>query len=196
MMGGERKGASETFPDNEEYDPVTDSWRILTPMRTPRHGDVAGTIDGVVYVAGGGPQGGTSFSALNEAFAFQSGGAAPAPGSTTEGGGAPSNQFTASGKASNPKKGKVQLFFNLPGPGLLTAGQAGVTQAHAVAAKGGALIKPTSVTAGSAGPVAILIRPAKAGKSILARKGKLRVSVKVTFTPSAARPARRSSRFC
>ena len=43
MMGGERRRASETFPDNEEYEPVTDSWRILAPDAYPearrRRGD-------------------------------------------------------------------------------------------------------------------------------------------------------------
>jgi hypothetical protein len=44
--------------------------RSLASMLTPRHGAVAGTIAGVVYVAGGGPQTGASFSAVNEAFRF------------------------------------------------------------------------------------------------------------------------------
>jgi hypothetical protein len=32
---------------------------------------VAGTIAGTIYVAGGGPQGGSSFTNVLEAFAFQ-----------------------------------------------------------------------------------------------------------------------------
>ena len=72
IMGGEASGVGDgTFPQNEEYDPVTDTWRSLRPMLTPRHGAVAGTIGGVIYVIAGGPSSGSSYSDLNEAFAFQ-----------------------------------------------------------------------------------------------------------------------------
>jgi hypothetical protein len=50
---------------------VANSWRALTPMLTPRHGTAYGTINGVVYVAGGGPTGGFALSNANEAFSFQ-----------------------------------------------------------------------------------------------------------------------------
>ena len=70
LIGGERKGADDSFPENEEYDPTADSWRTLTPMPTPRHGAVAGTIGETIYVASGGPRAGTTFSAVNEAFSF------------------------------------------------------------------------------------------------------------------------------
>ena len=69
-MGGEITPDGGTFPQNEEYDPVTDTWRTLKPMLTPRHGAAAGTINGVVYVAGGGPIGGFALSDTNEAFSF------------------------------------------------------------------------------------------------------------------------------
>jgi glucose/arabinose dehydrogenase/N-acetylneuraminic acid mutarotase len=72
LMGGELSAtASGVFDANEEYDPATDTWRKLTAMRTPRHGAAAGTIGGVVYVAGGGPSAGSSFTDVNDAFAFQ-----------------------------------------------------------------------------------------------------------------------------
>ena len=71
LIGGELStSASGTFFANEEYDPITGSWRTLTPMRTPRHGSAAGTIGETIYVAGGGPEAGSSFSSLNEAFSF------------------------------------------------------------------------------------------------------------------------------
>jgi N-acetylneuraminic acid mutarotase len=71
LMGGEKSttGAG-TFPQNEEYLPRANTWRSLSPMLTPRHGAVAGTIAGVVYVAGGGPKGGSSYSAITEAFIY------------------------------------------------------------------------------------------------------------------------------
>ena len=71
VMGGERAPDGSAFPQNEEYDAVTNTWRSLKAMKTARHGGAAGTIGGVVYVAGGGPIGGLSFSNLTEAFAFE-----------------------------------------------------------------------------------------------------------------------------
>jgi hypothetical protein len=70
VMGGEQTSTGGTFAENEEYDPTTNKWRTLQPMLTPRHGAAGGTIDGVVYVAGGGPTGGTSYTNVNEAFSF------------------------------------------------------------------------------------------------------------------------------
>ena len=48
-------------------------------MPTPRHGAAAGTINGVIYTAGGGTAKGTSFSAVNEAFSFEPLSAGPPP---------------------------------------------------------------------------------------------------------------------
>ena len=70
LIGGEVKPPTGTFPANEEYDAATDTWRTLTAMRTPRHGTAAGTIGNAIYVAGGGTSAGSSFSSVNEAFAF------------------------------------------------------------------------------------------------------------------------------
>jgi hypothetical protein len=69
-MGGEVPTGNGVSSANEEYDPATDSWTVLTAMQTPRHGAAAGTIAGFVYVAGGGTIGGSSFSNVNEAFGF------------------------------------------------------------------------------------------------------------------------------
>jgi N-acetylneuraminic acid mutarotase len=72
VVGGEGAAtASGVAAANEEYDAATDTWRTLTPMATPRHGAAAGTISGVVYVAGGGSTSGSSFTNVLEAFAFQ-----------------------------------------------------------------------------------------------------------------------------
>jgi glucose/arabinose dehydrogenase len=69
LMGGENSGtAPGTFPQNEEYNPLTNSWSVLTSMPTPRHGAAYGTIGSFVYVAAGGPNSGTSFTTVNEAF--------------------------------------------------------------------------------------------------------------------------------
>jgi hypothetical protein len=72
-MGGEITATGGSFTSNEEYDPVTDSWTLLTPMRTGRHGAAAGTIGATVYVVGGGATGGGAFSSINESFSFEGG---------------------------------------------------------------------------------------------------------------------------
>ena len=66
VIGGE----DPVFSEMEEYDPVTDSWRTLTPMSVPRHGAAAAIIRSVAYVAGGGTVAGSSFTEANEAFAY------------------------------------------------------------------------------------------------------------------------------
>jgi len=63
-----RHRSGGTFAHNEECDPAPNSWRTLQPMLTTRHGAVAGPINGVAYVVGGGPNSGSSYRNLNEAF--------------------------------------------------------------------------------------------------------------------------------
>jgi N-acetylneuraminic acid mutarotase len=62
VMGGEKTPAGDTFVANEAYHPASNSWRIQTDMPVGRHGAIAGLIDGVIFVAGGGTTGGTSFT--------------------------------------------------------------------------------------------------------------------------------------
>jgi hypothetical protein len=75
VMGGEN--ANMVFNANEEFDPVTETWRILSPMLTARHGAGGGTIGGTVYVAAGSTAPGIAATNANEAFSF--GGAQPGP---------------------------------------------------------------------------------------------------------------------
>jgi hypothetical protein len=70
LIGGEGSTTGLPFAANEEYDPLSNSWRPLAPMLTPRHGMAAGTINGVVYTVGGSPVSATGFTAVNEAFTF------------------------------------------------------------------------------------------------------------------------------
>ncbi len=64
------------FGDVREYDPVRNSWRILTSMITPRHGvgaAVSRRADGIhprVYVPTGGPSFGGSNTPIQEAFGW------------------------------------------------------------------------------------------------------------------------------
>lgn len=70
VFGGEGNGSNPlgTFPQNESYDPVTDTWRSEVPMPTPRHGIGAATLDGIIYIPGGAPVLGFSVTDINEAF--------------------------------------------------------------------------------------------------------------------------------
>jgi cysteine-rich repeat protein len=68
LFGGEGAG---TFAQNELYDPATDGWRILEPMPLPRHGAVAGRIGNGIFVVGGGPTEGTSFTTDVDVFRFE-----------------------------------------------------------------------------------------------------------------------------
>ncbi|HSO26445.1 MAG TPA: kelch repeat-containing protein, partial [Anaerolineales bacterium] len=70
VMGGEKTPEGGAFQVTEAYDPVNDRWRLLTMMPVGRHGAVAGVIGNTAYVAGGGAEGGTSFSADIDAFYF------------------------------------------------------------------------------------------------------------------------------
>jgi hypothetical protein len=56
------------FPHVEEYDPVTNAWRRMRDMPTPRHGMGAVTVGASIYVIGGGTVAGFGASRANEAF--------------------------------------------------------------------------------------------------------------------------------
>jgi hypothetical protein len=55
VAGGEGNADSDVgvFPQTEAYDVVTDTWRSVLDMRTPRHGMGAAVVDGALYVPGG-----------------------------------------------------------------------------------------------------------------------------------------------
>jgi N-acetylneuraminic acid mutarotase len=59
-IGGEppAPGLLPAFNAVEAYDPLTDSWRSLTPMPVGRHGIQAAVFDGAVWIAGGGDHAG------------------------------------------------------------------------------------------------------------------------------------------
>jgi N-acetylneuraminic acid mutarotase len=55
VFGGEGNAASTSgvFPNVDEYDPATDSWRALPALGMPRHGFGAAAIGDRVYLPGG-----------------------------------------------------------------------------------------------------------------------------------------------
>ncbi len=73
VVGGEGNAPeinpNRVFPDNNGYDPATNTWRVFAPMRTPRHGTGAAGLDGKLYVPGGATAlGGSGTTAILEAF--------------------------------------------------------------------------------------------------------------------------------
>jgi N-acetylneuraminic acid mutarotase len=72
VMGGEGNPAPDSqgvFGDNEAYDTASDTWKVLAPMLTPRHGTGAAAVGSTIYVPGGGTQQGFGLTDVNEAFA-------------------------------------------------------------------------------------------------------------------------------
>lgn len=55
VFGGEgnQSQPSGVFASAEAYDPATDTWEVLPPMRTPRHGTGAAAVRDAIYVPGG-----------------------------------------------------------------------------------------------------------------------------------------------
>jgi N-acetylneuraminic acid mutarotase len=70
VMGGERTDTGGTFVATEAYDPVSDSWQLLTNMPVGRHGAVAGLLGDMIIVGGGGTIGGTDFTNDLDGFFF------------------------------------------------------------------------------------------------------------------------------
>jgi hypothetical protein len=107
----------------------------------------------------------------------------------------PSNQIA--GSSIKFKNGATILTVVVPGPGTVSAGQATSTASasRADAAKKRkkhkkpVLIKRTSVVATAAGPVSLTIKPTKAGKKLLKKRGKFTVKTAITFAPNGGTPA-------
>jgi hypothetical protein len=106
----------------------------------------------------------------------------PAGAGAGGGGSVPGIDF---GRVRALRDGTARLPITLPGPGLL-----GITDDRATAAarhKPKARVKRIRRNIAKAGTVTVRIRPSKSGKRTLRRKHKLKVKLRVTFTPSGAK---------
>ncbi len=119
--------------------------------------------------------------------------AAPAPAAPAPA--PPSNAFTVGSGITFGSNGTATITITVPGPGAVTASDAATGTAARLARtsatkkkKKKALIATTKVTATKAGPLKVKIRPSAAGKKVLRRKGKLKVTVKLTYTPTNGTP--------
>ena len=86
----------------------------------------------------------------------------------------------------------LPIAVTVPGPGRLTAADAGAGRRATAAAKKAALIAPASVSATKSGKAKLTIKLTSAGRSALAkaRSKTLKVSVRLTFTPTGGGKAR------
>jgi hypothetical protein len=83
------------------------------------------------------------------------------------------------------KGGKLQVSMQVPNAGILRAGDAqDASLSAAAAAKKPLLLKQVSAQIAAAGPLTILLKPTKAARSLLKKKGKLKARIKLTFTPT------------
>jgi hypothetical protein len=113
----------------------------------------------------------------------------------TGGSAAPDNDFElGSAKASRKRNGTAVLTVIVPGPGRVVARDGAPSGAKAAGKKRKPLIRKSRKNATKAGKVALPIRPTKAGKRALRKKGKLAVKVRVTYTPTGGAPKSKSKR--
>ncbi len=70
VFGGEGnpRTATGVFEENESYDPISNSWRSEEPMRVPRHGIGAATVDGRIHIPAGALVQGFGISDVHDAF--------------------------------------------------------------------------------------------------------------------------------
>jgi hypothetical protein len=114
----------------------------------------------------------------------------------TGAGGMLSNAFTLGGSQPG-SNGSLLVTADVPGPGTLTAQQAAGARQASIAAnrhkrKGRAqpkLIQPASVTARKAGAVTLTLKPTAAALKLLHGHRSVKVSVRITFTPTGGTPS-------
>ena len=104
----------------------------------------------------------------------------------------PSNVFSVPRTSISSTKGTATFSFRLPGAGTLVLDATGNVSAKLLAAKRFKVGKLRR-TVSKAGTYKLTLKPSKAAKRVLRRRGKLKVSVKVSFTPRGG-TARKSTR--
>ena len=75
VFGGEGNPARSdgVFPQNEVYDPRTNTWEALAPMPTPRHGIGAVAIGDRIFIPGGATVAGFGATAAHEVYTVPAG---------------------------------------------------------------------------------------------------------------------------
>ena len=96
----------------------------------------------------------------------------------------PTSAFTAT--VAPKKGGKVQVTANLPNPGTLAAGTKNDAGLASAAAKGKKVVYLKRMTAQVSAPGAatLVVKASKAARRQLVQRGRLRVKLKLVFTPT------------
>jgi hypothetical protein len=112
----------------------------------------------------------------------------------------PSSAFTLSAAPKASSTGVITVVPQAPGAGTFSVVATFVESTTAKAASAAKTVKPKTISYGRssatvkhAGSLALAIHPSKAAKSALKTHGRLRVTIAVTFTPTAGKPRTRSS---
>lgn len=122
----------------------------------------------------------------------KTGGGAGGGGSSSGGGSAvtpPSSQFSLTRKSISSKSGGATLSVKLPGAGKLDvlgsakAGKKKITVGHVV------------LNAAKGGTYSVTLKPSAAAKTVLKKKGKLNVTLKLTFSPSGGTASSSTSKL-
>ncbi len=90
----------------------------------------------------------------------------------------PSNQFSLTRKTISSKTGGATIAVKLPGPGKL------VLLGTAKSGKKKIKVGQLTLTANKAGTFNLVLKPSAAAKRVLRKRGSLRVTLKLTFTPN------------
>lgn len=99
----------------------------------------------------------------------------------------PSNKFSLPRKTISSKTGDATISVNIPGPGkvvLLGTAKAGKKQIK---------VGQVTLNANQGGTFSLKLKPSAAAKKVLQEKGQLKVSLKVTFTPTGGSQAASTS---
>lgn len=99
----------------------------------------------------------------------------------------PPNDISTPGGSVTFNNGTFTVPVTVPGPGTLTAGQAPAATTSRVTAAAAAtkkLVKRATKTVTQAGVVKLKMRLTKKGKKVLRKKGKVKVRLAITFTPT------------
>ena len=120
---------------------------------------------------------------------------------SSDGGGSPgtltgtvSNAFVLNGIESVAARGTVKVTLTLPGPGTLQiVGKASAAQFAGVSRtkkkrKTPIVIVRLRLTVSKAGRIVVTLVPTASAKTVLARRGKLRATVTITYTPKGGEP--------
>jgi hypothetical protein len=106
-------------------------------------------------------------------------------GTTTPPPAPPSNQFTLGSSVKFKNGGtKATLSVTVPGPGVVSASSTAAAAAAAKKKPKKRLLAPASVRATKPGVVKLTLKLSKTGKKVLAKRGKVTLRVKITFTPT------------